>query len=217
MTPPGFVLPDMLPAAAEIFLLGMACIVLVVDVYLPERFQRFTYQLSQASLAGAALLVLATFPETRAATFEGAFVADPMAAVLKVFILVVSGFGLFYSRVHLEARRLMRGEYFVLGLFAVLGMLVLVSAGSFLTLYLGLELLSLSLYAMVALDRESRLASEAAMKYFVLGALASGMLLYGISMIYGSTGSLGFGRGRRVGRGRDHVRGRGRGRSRSRG
>ena len=193
MTPPGFVLPDMLPAAAEIFLLGMACIVLVVDVYLPERFRRFTYQLSQASLAGAALLVLATFPETRAATFEGAFVADPMAGVLKVFILVVSGFGLFYSRVHLEARRLMRGEYFVLGLFAVLGMLVLVSAGSFLTLYLGLELLSLSLYAMVALDRESRLASEAAMKYFVLGALASGMLLYGISMIYGSTGSLGFG------------------------
>ena len=193
MTPPGFVLPDMLPAAAEIFLLGMACIVLVVDVYLPERFRRFTYQLSQASLAGAALLVLATFPDTQATTFEGAFVADPMAAVLKVFILVVSGFGLFYSRVHLEARRLMRGEYFVLGLFAVLGMLVLVSAGSFLTLYLGLELLSLSLYAMVALDRESRLASEAAMKYFVLGALASGMLLYGISMIYGSTGSLGFG------------------------
>ena len=192
MTPPGFVLPDMLPAAAEIFLLGMACIVLVVDVYLPERFRRFTYQLSQASLAGAALLVLATFPDTRATTFEGAFVADPMAAVLKVFILMVSGFGLFYSRVHLEARRLMRGEYFVLGLFAVLGMLVLVSAGSFLTLYLGLELLSLSLYAMVALDRESRLASEAAMKYFVLGALASGMLLYGISMIYGSTGSLGF-------------------------
>ena len=192
MTPPGFVLPDMLPAAAEIFLLGMACIVLVVDVYLPERFRRFTYQLSQASLAGAALLVLATFPDTRAMTFEGAFVADPMAAVLKMFILVVSGFGLFYSRVHLEARRLMRGEYFVLGLFAVLGMLVLVSAGSFLTLYLGLELLSLSLYAMVALDRESRLASEAAMKYFVLGALASGMLLYGISMIYGSTGSLGF-------------------------
>ena len=193
MTPPGFVLPDMLPATAEIFLLGMACIVLVVDVYLPERFRRFTYQLSQASLAGAALLVLATFPDTRATTFEGAFVADPMAAVLKVFILVVSGFGLFYSRVHLEAHRLMRGEYFVLGLFAVLGMLVLVSAGSFLTLYLGLELLSLSLYAMVALDRESRLASEAAMKYFVLGALASGMLLYGISMIYGSTGSLGFG------------------------
>ena len=192
MTPPGFVLPEMLPAVAEIFLLCTACIVLVVDVYLPERFRRLTYQLSQASLAGAALLVLATFPEARVTTFEGGFVADPMAAVLKVFILGVSGLGLFYSRVHLEARGSMRGEYFVLGLFAVLGMLVLVSAGSFLTLYLGLELLSLSLYALVALDRESRLASEAAMKYFVLGALASGMLLYGISMIYGSTGSVGF-------------------------
>ena len=202
MTPPGFVLPDMLPATAEIFLLGMACIVLVVDVYLSERFRRFTYQLSQASLAGAALLVLATFPDTRATTFEGAFVADPMAAVLKVFILVVSGFGLFYSRVHLEAHRLMRGEYFVLGLFAVLGMLVLVSAGSFLTLYLGLELLSLSLYAMVALDRESRLASEAAMKYFVLGALASGMLLYGILDDLRQHRQPRVRRGRRVGRGR---------------
>ena len=190
MTPSGFALPDLLPASAEIVLFGMACVVLVVDVWLPERYRRLTYQLSQASLAGAVLLVLATFPETRVTTFDGTFVADPMAAVLKAFILVVSAFGFFYSRVYLEPRGSMRGEYFVLGLFAVLGMMVLVSAGSFLTLYLGLELLSLSLYAMVALDRDSRLASEAAMKYFVLGALASGMLLYGISMIYGSTGSL---------------------------
>ena len=185
-----FTIPDMLPASAEIFLLCMACVVLLVDVWLPDRYRRLTYQLSQASLAGAALLVLVTFPESRITTFDGTFVADPMAAVLKTFLLVVSGFGFFYSRVHLEPRGLMRGEYFVLGLFAVLGMMVLVSAGSFLTLYLGLELLSLSLYAMVALDRDSRLGCEAAMKYFVLGALASGMLLYGISMIYGSTGSL---------------------------
>jgi len=180
----------MLPASAEIFLLCAACAVLLVDVWLPDRYRRLTYQLAQASLAGAVLLVLATFPESRTTTFGDSFVADPMAAVLKTFVLVVSGFGFFYSRVHLEPRGLMRGEYFVLGLFAVLGMLVLVSAGSFLTLYLGLELLSLSLYAMVALDRESRLGCEAAMKYFVLGALASGMLLYGISMIYGSTGSV---------------------------
>ena len=185
-----FTIPDMLPASAEIFLLCMACVVLLVDVWLPERYRRLTYQLSQASLAGAVLLVLVTFPEARVTTFDGTFVADRMAAVLKTFLLVVSGFGFFYSRVHLEPRGLMRGEYFVLGLFAVLGMMVLVSAGSFLTLYLGLELLSLSLYAMVALDRDSRLGCEAAMKYFVLGALASGMLLYGISMIYGSTGSL---------------------------
>ena len=190
MTPSDFAIPDMLPASAEIFLLCMASVVLLVDVWLPDRHRRLTYQLSQASLAGAALLVLATFPEARVTTFGGTFVADQMAGVLKMSLLVVSGFSFFYSRVHLEPRGLMRGEYFVLGLFAVLGMMVLVSAGSFLTLYLGLELLSLSLYAMVALDRDSRLGCEAAMKYFVLGALASGMLLYGISMIYGSTGSL---------------------------
>ena len=193
MTSSGLDLAELLlPASAEIFLLGMACVVLLVDVWLPDRLRRLTYQLSQATLAGTALLVLVTAPETRVATFGGAFVADAMAVLLKVFLLVVSGLGLFYSRVHLEPRGTMRGEYFVLGLFAVLGMMVLVSAGSFLTLYLGLELLSLSLYAMVALDRDSRLACEAAMKYFVLGALASGMLLYGISMIYGSTGSLVF-------------------------
>ena len=192
MTPSGFVFPDLLPALAEIFLFCMACVVVVVDVYLPQRHRRFTYQLSQASIAGAALFTIAAFPETRITTFGGAFVADQMATVLKTFILVVSGFGFFYFRVYLESRHQMRGEYFVLGLFAVLGMMVLVSAGSFLTLYLGLELLSLSLYAMVALDRDSRLACEAAMKYFVLGALASGMLLYGISMIYGSTGNLDF-------------------------
>ena len=192
MTPLGFTIPEMLPASAEIFLLAMACVVLLVDVWLPERHRRLTYQLSQATLAGAALLVLVNVPETPVTTFDGTFVADRMAAVLKLFVLVVSGFGFFYSRIHLEPRGSMRGEYFVLGLFAVLGMMVLVSAGSFLTLYLGLELLSLSLYAMVALDRESRLACEAAMKYFVLGALASGILLYGISMIYGSTGSLAF-------------------------
>ena len=192
MTPSVFTVPAMLPASAEIFLLGMACVVLLVDVWLPEQHRRLTYQLSQATLAATALLVLINVPETPVTTFDGTFVSDRMAAVLKVFVLVVSGFGFFYFRIHLEPRGTMRGEYFVLGLFAVLGMMVLVSAGSFLTLYLGLELLSLSLYAMVALDRESRLACEAAMKYFVLGALASGMLLYGISMIYGSTGSLAF-------------------------
>ena len=190
MTPPELTVPDLLPASAEIFLLGMACVVLLVDVWLPDRYRRLTYQLSQASLAVAVLLVLATFPDARVTTFGGAFVADLMGTVLKTFLLTVSGFGFFYFRVHLEPRGSMRGEYFVLGLFAVLGMMVLVSAGSFLTLYLGLELLSLSLYAMVALDRDSRSGCEAAMKYFVLGALASGMLLYGISMIYGSTGSL---------------------------
>jgi len=121
---------------------------------------------------------------------NGTFVHDPLAALAKTSILLIT-FGVFvYSRSYLLERGIFRGEFYVLGLFAVLGMLVLVSAHSLLTLYLGLELLSLSLYAMVAFDRDSSPASEAAMKYFVLGALASGMLLYGMSMLYGATGSL---------------------------
>jgi NADH-quinone oxidoreductase subunit N len=110
--------------------------------------------------------------------------------VLKISVLLVTSAGFLYARDYLRDRGLFRGEFFVLGLFAVLGMMVLVSAASLLTLYLGLELLSLCLYALVAFDRDSPTASEAAMKYFVLGALASGMLLYGMSMLYGATGSL---------------------------
>ena len=185
-----FVIPDMAPAAPELFVLAAACAVLVADVYLPERHRFLTYNLAQISLVVAAVLCLALFPEGRQVSFNGSFVSDPMSAVLKVFILLATYFVFFYSKVYLRARELFKGEYFVLGLFAVLGMMVLVSAGSLLTVYLGLELLSLSLYAMVAMNRESAVASEAAMKYFVLGALASGMLLYGMSMIYGATGTL---------------------------
>ena len=185
-----FVTPDFLPAIPEMFLAGMACLVLAVDVYLPERYRPFTYQLSQATLVGAALLCIAFFPGASVVTFNGTFISDGMSAVLKVFILLVTYFVFFYSRLYLQARSALRGEYFVLGLFAVLGMMVLVSAGSLLTVYLGLELLSLCLYAMVALNRDSSTASEAAMKYFVLGALASGMLLYGMSLLYGATGTL---------------------------
>jgi NADH-quinone oxidoreductase subunit N len=126
------------------------------------------------------------------------FVRDGLADLLKLAIYAV-GSGVFvYSREYLRARGLDRGEYFVLGLFGVLGMMVMVSAGHFLTLYLGLELLSLSLYAMIAFQRDSATATEAAMKYFVLGALASGMLLYGMSMLYGMTGSLEIGAVRRA-------------------
>ena len=128
-------------------------------------------------------------PATRV-VFDGSFVRDPLSDVLKGVIYVLGAGVFLYSKDYLRDRDLFKGEFYVLGLFAVLGMMVLVSAHSFLTIYLGLELLSLSLYALVAFDRDSRLASEAAMKYFVLGALASGMLLYGISMIYGMTGSL---------------------------
>jgi len=161
-----------------------------VDVYLPVRFRMFTYHLAQASLVITAVLCLALFPDSPQVTFNGTFVSDTMSTLLKAFILLTTYFVFFYSKIYLRARGLFKGEYFVLGLFAVLGMMVLVSAHSLLTVYLGLELLSLSLYAMVAMNRESSTASEAAMKYFVLGALASGMLLYGMSMIYGATGTL---------------------------
>jgi len=185
-----FAIPDMTPATPELFLLAATCIVLVADVYVPERLRMFTYHLSQVALVVTAVLCLTMFPDSPQVTFDGSFVSDGMSAVLKVFVLLTTYFVFFYSKIYLRARDLFRGEYFVLGLFAVLGMMVLVSAGSLLTVYLGLELLSLSLYAMVAMNRESSTASEAAMKYFVLGALASGMLLYGMSMIYGATGTL---------------------------
>lgn len=185
-----FITPDFQPAIAELFLLTMACVVLLVDVYLPAGKRGITYVLTQLSLLiGAYLTLSQPFNETHL-TFNGSFVNDPMALVLKLFIYLVSFLAFLYARQYLFDRQLYRGEYYVMGLFAVLGMLVMVSAHSYLTVYLGLELLSLSLYAMVAFNRDSSVSAEAAMKYFVLGAIASGMLLYGMSMIYGVTGSL---------------------------
>ena len=176
-----FIIPDMTIVTPELFLLAATCVVLIVDVYLPDRFRLLTYHLAQASLVITAGLSLALFPDSPQVSFSGTFVSDAMSTLLKAFILLATYFAFFYSKIYLRERDLFRGEYFVLGLFAVLGMMVLVSAHSLLTVYLGLELLSLCLYAMVALNRESGTASEAAMKYFVLGALASGMLLYGMS------------------------------------
>ena len=180
--------PAFAPVAPEIVLAAAACVVLVVDVY--GRSVDLTYRFSQASLVLTALVLLLNFPDGSIVSFSGTFVADPMAAILKLATLVIGWFLFFYLRAHFRVREKARGEYFILGLFALLGMMVLVSAASLLTVYLGLELLSLSLYAMVALDRDSPVAAEAAMKYFVLGALSSGMLLYGMSMVYGATGTL---------------------------
>ncbi|EIJ42766.1 proton-translocating NADH-quinone oxidoreductase, chain N [Beggiatoa alba B18LD] len=174
----------------EILLLTLACVVLLVDVYLPEQLRNLTYQLTQGTLIGAALMVIATYPDSRMVVMSGLYVNDAMAAILKLFILTIVFFAFIYSRDYLRDRGLLRGEFFVLGLFATLGMLVMVSAHSLLLVYLGLELLSLSLYGMVAMQRDSHQATEAAMKYFVLGAIASGMLLYGMSMLYGVTSSL---------------------------
>ncbi len=162
----------------------------MIDLFLSDREKHVTFWLAIAALLGTAALVGAMAGNASVVTFQGMFVADPMSQVLKVATLLAVAATLVYGRVYLEVRDLLRGEFLSLALFATLGMLVMISAHHFLTLYLGLELLALSLYAMVALQRDSARATEAAMKYFVLGALASGMLLYGMSMLYGATGSL---------------------------
>jgi NADH-quinone oxidoreductase subunit N len=186
-------MPNILPLLPEIFVFGMACVILIVDLYVPPRTRVASYLLAQATLVGAAALTLglALLGGNAGDVFSnGTFVADTLSVLMKIAIYVLTFFVFAYSREYLTQRDLLRGEYFVLGLFGVLGMMVMASASHFLTLYLGLELLSLSVYAMVAFQRNSAAATEAAMKYFVLGAMASGMLLYGMSMLYGVTGSL---------------------------
>jgi NADH-quinone oxidoreductase subunit N len=174
----------------EIFLLAMACLVLVVDVYLSDARRNVTYLLSQATLLGAAVLITMGEAEQRVLAFNDMFVQDPLADTLKLFILAITFVLFVYSRDYLRDRDIFKGEFYVLGLFGVLGMMIMVSSANLLLLYLGLELMSLCLYAMVAFDRDNGNASEAAMKYFVLGAIASGMLLYGMSILYGLSGSL---------------------------
>jgi NADH-quinone oxidoreductase subunit N len=186
-----FAVPDFLPAAPEIFLLGMTCAILLIDLAVKSPRRVLTFTLAQLTLAGCVLLTMFVFGKGHALTFGGMFVSDTLANVLKLMVYLTVMATLFYSRHYIEERpAIPKGEYYVLALFATLGMLVMISANHFLVVYLGLELLSLALYAMVALNRASATATEAAMKYFVLGALASGMLLYGMSMLYGATGSL---------------------------
>jgi len=179
-------------ALPEIFLLCMACFILLVDVFVKESHRILTYLLIQLTLVGAFLMTLPQFVNYPAptVTLGGQYIVDKLAILTKVFIYIFSIFSFAYAREYIESRNMPRSEYYLLGLFAVLGMSIMVSAYTFLTIYLGLELLSLSLYAMVAMHRESDLATEAAMKYFVLGGLASGLLLYGISILYGVTGSI---------------------------
>jgi len=188
-----FEIPNMTPAIPEVFLLGMACTILIVDLFLTDRSRIVTYLLSQLALLGTMFLTLNSMSTETVLTFSNTFIRDPMSDVLKVAIYIATFITFMYAKDYLRDRGIFKGEFYVLGLFAALGMMILVSAHNFLTVYLGLELLSLSLYAMVAMQRDSILASEAAMKYFVLGAIASGMLLYGISIIYGLTGTLDLG------------------------
>ena len=177
-------------AAAEIFMLSAVCVILLVDVFLSDRTRWITYALSLLSLVGAAFVTIDYSVEGRVSAFDGMFVADPMGDVLKLFAYGTVAIAFLYSKEYLQRRGLFKGEYFILGLVALLGVMVMISAGNLLTVYLGLELMSLSLYSMVAFDRESGIAAESAMKYFVLGAIASGALLYGFSIVYGVTGTL---------------------------
>lgn len=200
--PMQFTVPDFLPALPEIFLLAGTCFVLMADLLVKDSHRYISYLLAQVVLLVTAGLVLYGFNDVAMAealqatgkakitTFSDMFVLDPMAKILKVSILLITVGVFVYSRDYLRSRQMYKGEYFTLGLFAVLGMLVMVSAKTMLLIYLGLELLSLSMYAMVAFKRDDGTASEAAMKYFVLGAIASGMLLYGMSIVYGISGSL---------------------------
>jgi NADH-quinone oxidoreductase subunit N len=186
-----FVVPDLLPAAPELFMTFMALAILMIDLFVKDSRRALTFGLVQFALFGSLLIQLFTSTGTVDYTFSRMFVDDMMADLLKVLLYVTVSVVLFYSRSYVIDREVMnKGEYYVLALFATLGMMVMISANHFVTVYLGLELLSLSLYAMVAMNRDSVLSTEAAMKYFVLGALASGMLLYGMSMIYGATGTL---------------------------
>ena len=179
------------PAIGEIWLAFAICALLLVEAFGGDRRRGFMSTLTLAAIAiGAALQVAYGSVGGRVTLFNGMFVADELAYVLKLVGYVVVAVALLYSRTYLEQRRILRGEYYVLALTALLGIFVLISANSLLTVYIGVELLALSVYAMVAFDRDNDVAAEAAMKYFVLGAIASGALIYGMSFLYGLTGTL---------------------------
>ena len=184
---------NLMPASAEIFLLIATCAILIADLLIRQSGRLVTYMLVQLTLLGCALITVGTHENGVVHIFHNMFVDDLLSDVLKLLTYLAVSMMLVYSRLYLTVRGLFSGEFMVLTLFATLGMMVMISANHFLALYLGLELLSLSLYAMVALQRDSAIATEAAMKYFILGALASGLLLYGMSMLYGATGSLDLG------------------------
>ena len=187
--------PNLVPVYAEIFLLVAASAILLIDMFLPSAKRNITYVLSLLALGGCALFTFADYNSGATVyTFSNMFVSDPMANLLKLFTYLATAITLIYSRQYATQRGMMSdnlgGEFYVLALFSMLGQMIMISGNSMLSIYLGLELMSLSLYALVAMRRDHAVSTEAAMKYFILGALASGFLLYGISMVYGATGSL---------------------------
>ena len=175
----------------EIVLLGMACLVTVVDLWVTDPARRLTFWMTQASMVVVGAMHLA-YAQSGITLYgmNGMVVTDPMGHLLAFFACMAMALTVAYAQPYLASRDMLKGEFFTLSLFVLLGISVMCSANHFLVVYLGLEVMSLSLYALTALRRDHGRSTEAAMKYFVLGALASGFLLYGLSMIYGATGSL---------------------------
>jgi len=183
---------NLMPAMPEIVLFALLIAVLLADLWINDENRYLTHLMSLGTVIIVAVTQLAVWEQGSTLAFHGMYIADGMSRLSKLVLYGLT-FGLFiYSKPYNQARGIFKGEFYTLSLFALLGMSVMVSAAHFLTAYIGLELLSLSLYAMIALRRDSGRSAEAALKYFVLGALASGLLLYGISMVYGATGSLEF-------------------------
>lgn len=186
---------NLIPLYPEIFLLSAICVILLIDMFLADDKRNVTYVLSILSLVICGVLTLINPSGDGSIYFSNKmFVSDPMSNLLKIFSYIAVGLTLIYGRQYASDRGMtngkLGGEFYVLALFSLLGQMVMISGNNFLVIYLGLELMSLSLYALVALRRDHTISTEAAMKYFILGALASGFLLYGISMLYGATGSL---------------------------
>lgn len=178
------------PIIPELFVLTMSCVVLMVDLFYGKSKPRLAYSLTLFTLIVAAAISLYLYDMPKITLFSEHFILDKTASLLKLTTYIMGFAAFVYGHQYIELRKIPVGEYYVLGLLSLLGCMVLVSANSFLILYLGIEIVSLPLYAMVALRRESGTASEAALKYLVMGTLASGMLLYGISLVYGATGQL---------------------------
>lgn len=179
-----------LPILPEIIVAGMACVILVVDLFLPAENKDTGFVLSLLTLVAALMVLVAGYGAPSAVLYSGTIVIDDLSTVIRIGVVLSTLLLMIYSRQYNRDRDLHKGEFYVLVLFGVTGMLVLAAANTLVTLYLGLELMSLCLYALIATDRDSGRASESAMKYFVLGALASGILLYGMSLLYGITGTL---------------------------
>ena len=185
-------LAELMIAGPEIVLLALICFVLLADLFISNERRVVTFWLAIGALLLTAITLWATAPAERVLMFDGSYVSDSLSQLLKLASVILVAVGFLYARDYLRQNELLKGEFYTLGLFGLLGMMIMMSANSMLTMYLGLETLALSQYALVAFDRNSKNAAESAMKYFVLGAIASGALLYGISWIYGVTGVLQF-------------------------